>query len=228
MTAPLSIIIPTLNAADVIGPTLATLAEGLGEGLIAELILTDGGSTDDIAQVAEAAGAQFVVGPPGRGGQLARGCAVARGAWLLILHADSRPDPGWPAAVRAHLADHPDRAGFFDLRFDEVSPPARWTAGWANWRARWLGGLPYGDQGLLISAGLYHQTGGYPDIPLMEDVALADRLARRLRPLGHAVTTSAARYRQSGWLRRGAQNLTTLLLYRLGRDPVKLARRYRR
>lgn len=228
MSAPLSIIIPTRNAAPVIGPTLAALTEGLGEGLVQELILSDGGSEDDIAEVAEAVGARLVTGAPGRGGQLVRGIAAARGAWLLVLHADSVPAPGWAAAVRAHLADHPEQAGYFDLRFDSARWAARWTAGWANLRARVLG-LPYGDQGLLIARSLYDRMGGYPEIPLMEDVALADRLGRRhLRPLGHQITTSSARYEAAGWWRRGARNLSTLALYRMGRDPVALSRRYRR
>lgn len=227
MPAPLSIVIPTLNASAEIGPTLAALTEGLGEGLIAELILTDGGSSDDIAAVAEAAGARLVTGPPGRGGQLARGVAAARAPWLLILHADSRPEPGWVAAVQAHLTDAPEAAAYFDLRFDAQGALPRMVAGWANLRAR-LFRLPYGDQGLLISRALYTKSGGYPEIPLMEDVALARALKGPLRPLRHKVTTSAARYQRDGWLRRGARNLGTLLLYLLGRDPARLAAKYHR
>lgn len=223
MAAPLSIVIPTLNDAEALGPTLARLAEALTDGLIRELILTDGGSSDDIAGVAEAAGAVLVTGPPGRGGQLARGAAAAKGEWLLFLHADTLPAPGWAAAVRRHMEEAPDRAGWFRLRFDDPGFPARWTAGWANLRARALG-LPYGDQGLLLRRDLYARAGGHPDIPLMEDVALVRRLP--LRELGAEAVTSARRYRRDGWLRRGARNLTTLALWRLGVRPERLARLY--
>lgn len=227
MSAPISIIIPTLNDAVRIGPTLAALTEGLHAGLIAELILCDGGSSDDIAEVAEAAGAELVTGPAGRGPQLIKGITAARGAWLLVLHADSCPEHGWPEAVRAHMADHPGKAGYFDLRFDVSGCAPRWVAGWANLRSRWFG-LPYGDQGLLLSRALYDQTGGYRAIPLMEDVAFSRALKGLLRPLGHRIVTSAIRYQSQGWLRRGGRNLLTLLLYRLGRDPARLVEKYRR
>jgi len=227
MPAPISILIPTLDAAGDLGPVLAALTEGLGAGLVHELILSDGGSRDDIAELADAAGAVLLTGPAGRGGQLRRAAEAARAPWLLVVHADSVPAPGWSQAVMAHLSAHPDKAGYFDLSFDQPGLAGRLTAGWANLRAR-LFGLPYGDQGLLVRRTLHDRVGGYPDIPLMEDVAIARRLRGTLRPLGHRIVTSAARYRRDGWLRRGARNLGTLTLYLLGRDPQKLAARYRR
>lgn len=228
MPAPLSVILPTLNAADRLGPTLGAVAEALTEGLIAEVILSDGGSQDDIGAIAEGVGATLLSGPPGRGGQLRRAAQAARGDWLLVLHADSVPAPGWVAPVLAHLRDAPDRAGYFDLAFDDDSAAARLTAAWANRRARWCA-LPYGDQGLLIRRTTLAAAGGYRDIPLMEDVALARALGRRrLRPLGHTIVTSAERYRRDGWLRRGARNLTTLALYFAGVSPERLAARYSR
>lgn len=225
MAAPVSVVIPTLEAADGIGPCLAALAEALTEGLIRELILSDGGSGDGIEAVADAAGARLLVGAPGRGGQLARGAAAARGEWLLFLHADTVLSRGWPDAVRRHMVEAPEAAGWFRLRFDDPGPAAAWTAGWANWRSARLG-LPYGDQGLLVRADVYRRAGGHPDQPLMEDVALARRLA--LRPLDAVAVTSAARYRQAGWARRGARNLSTLALWALGASPERLARRYSR
>ncbi|SET49638.1 TIGR04283 family arsenosugar biosynthesis glycosyltransferase [Oceanicella actignis] len=225
MPAPISVVIPTLNAAAGLGPTLASLTEGLREGLIAELVIADGGSEDDIAWLAEEIGARLVAAPRGRGRQLAAGAQAARGAWLLFLHADTVLDPGWSAAARRHMRAHPDAAGWFRLRFDAPGAAARWTAGWANLRAR-LFGLPYGDQGLLVRAQVYRAAGGHPPVALMEDVALARRL--RMRPLDAGATTSAARYLRDGWLRRGWINLSTLALYLAGADPERLARRYER
>ena len=226
MRAPVSVIIPTLNAAAVLPETLAHLAEGLGAGVIRELVITDGGSDDDIAALAQEAGAIFVEGPPGRGGQLGRGVAAAEGSWLLVLHADTHLAPGWSEAVLDHLRDHPDKAGYFRLAFRASGPAPAVFAGWANLRSRW--GLPYGDQGLLIRRDLYDAAGGYPDIPLMEDVALARALRGRLTKIGSTAHTSAARYRAQGWLNRGSRNLLTLSRYLLGADPERLARAYSR
>lgn len=224
MRAPISIVIPTLNAAAELGPCLAALTEGLQAGLIRELIVSDGGSADGTLALAEAAGAVVVSGPAGRGAQLARGVAAAKGEWLLILHADTRLAPGWSDAVAAHLAG-PERAGWFRLRFRGGGVPGRIVAGWANLRSRL--GLPYGDQGLLVPAALLARLGGYPALPLMEDVALARRLRGRLAPLASVAETSAARYLAEGWLRRGARNLWLLARYLAGADPVRLAREYR-
>jgi hypothetical protein len=226
MRAPVSIVIPTLDAADDLPPTLAALGEGLEAGLIRELIISDGGSRDATRAIAEAAGAVWVEGPPGRGGQLARGAATAGGEWLLFLHADTQLAPGWTQAAVAHMRHHAGKAGWFRLRFRARGPAPRIVAGWANLRSR-LFGLPYGDQGLLISRALYGSVGGFPAIPLMEDVALARTLGRgRLRALDAEALTSAARYEAEGWLRRGARNLSTLLSFLLGTDAESLARRY--
>lgn len=224
MRAALSVIIPTLNAAEALPACLAALIEGLEAGLIRELIVTDGGSTDATLALAEAAGAVIVQGSASRGGQLRRGARVAAGAWLLFLHADTVLPAGWTAAVRAQMdRNHP---AAFRLRYDATGVMPRLVAGWANLRSLCLG-LPYGDQGLLIARSDYDSAGGYPDIPLMEDVALARALGGRITLLPLAVTTSAARYRRDGWLRRGARNLTLLARYLLGADPARLAALYR-
>ena len=222
MPAPISVIIPTLNAQTHLGACLHALLEGVDAGLIAELIVSDGGSTDDTCKIADAWGAQIVEGTASRGGQLRRGCAQARGTWLLILHADTVLAPGWTQAVGAHL--HTGQAGYFRLTFDQGG---RAVAAWANLRAR-VFGLPYGDQGMLIQRDVYENAGGYPDIPLMEDVALVRALRGNIVALDAAAITSAERYRRHGWLRRGARNLWTLVRYFAGVSPDTLARSYRR
>lgn len=222
MPAPVSVIIPTLNAASALPACLGALMEGVDAALIAELIVSDGGSSDETMRLADAWGANVVTGPASRGGQLRRGCAAARGEWFLILHADTVLEPGWSAAVIPHLSKA--RAGYFRLRFDKGGTP---VAAWANLRAR-LFGLPYGDQGLLIRRTLYDRVGGYPDIPLMEDVALARALRGQLTTLDAVAVTSADKYRRQGWLRRGARNLWTLARYFGGTDVNVLARQYRR
>lgn len=229
MSAPLAIVIPTLNAADALGPCLGALTEGVIEGLVSELVLADGGSDDGIEDVADALGARLVRSEPGRGTQLAVGAAATNAPWLLFLHADTVLAPGWSAAVQAHIASDPSRAAHFRLRFDSRHPMARITEGWANLRSA-IFGLPYGDQGLVISRKLYREVGGYPPQPLMEDVALVRGIGRkRLAALPVLATTSAERYDREGWFRRGWRNLTTLGLYLLFQaDPKRLAKRYHR
>jgi glycosyltransferase involved in cell wall biosynthesis len=214
MRAPISVIIPTLNAAQALPGCLAPLYEGLHQGLIRELIFADGGSSDDTQALAEAAGAVFVSGPPSRGGQLRRGVAQAQGAWYLIVHADTRLQPGWTAALAPLLSGR--GAYYGQLRFDADGVPPRLVAGWANLRAL-LFRLPYGDQALLVDAHSY-----------AADVALARALRKQLRPGPLVAVTSADKYVRQGWTRRGARNLLTLARYFAGVDPHVLARAYRR
>ncbi|WP_417241588.1 TIGR04283 family arsenosugar biosynthesis glycosyltransferase [Celeribacter sp.] len=227
MRAPISVIIPTLDAAPQLAETLTRVMEGVDAGVVRELIVSDGGSSDDIARLADAIGAELIVGAAGRGGQLARGAEAAQGAWLLFLHADTWLPEGWSDVALAHLAD-PDRALVFSLSFRGGGAMARLTGGWARLRTR-LFGLPYGDQALLVSRALYDQTGGYADIPLMEDVDLARRLGRaRIVLSSCAVQTDPSRYQERGWLIQGGRNLWRLLRYLAGADPVRLSRSYRR
>lgn len=225
MRAPISVVIPTLNAGESLPGCLAALGEGLQAGLIRELIVSDGGSDDATLEISEAAGAVLIEGMPSRGGQLRRGAGAAQGAWFLFLHADSWLAPGWSEAALAHMES--DKAGYFRLRFDRGGLPGRVVAGWANLRSRLLG-LPFGDQGLLIPRDLYDALGGYPDIPLMEDVALARALKGRLTRLDGDVVTSAERYRRDGWLTRSLKNALVQARFFLGADPEKLLRQYRR
>ncbi len=228
MRAPLSVIVPTLNAAPALPGLVHALMEGVEAGLIRELIVSDGGSTDATAEIAEAAGALWLTGPAGRGGQLARGAEAAAGDWLMFVHADSWPGPGWAQALATHMQTRPDRAAAFRLAFRAPGWQARRVAGWANLRSRALG-LPYGDQGLVLSRALYDVVGGFADLPLMEDVAMARALGRgRLALLPAVIHTGADRYLARGWTRHGARNLWRLARYLMGADPARLARAYTR
>ena len=225
----ISVVIPTLNAASRIGPCLASLSPAVMEAALADVVIVDGGSDDEIEEIADATGATFLKAPPGRGGQLRAGAEAARGDWLLFLHADTALSDDWLDAARAHIGEGAGAAGWFRLAFDggDGERAARFVAGWANLRSRF--GLPYGDQGLLIHRSLYRAIDGHPDIPLMEDVAIARRLGRRrLARLDAIARTSAARYRRRGWVRQGSRNLLTLARYLLGASPEALAEAYRR
>ena len=223
MRAPISVIIPTLNAEASLGPCLASLMPGLEVGLIRELIVTDGGSTDATVELAKEWGAEVLEGEASRGGQLARGCRAAQGEWFLVLHADTRLNDTWVGPVARHLGGA--QAAWFRLAFEDGGGAGRIVAAWANLRSRL--GLPYGDQGLLVPAALYARVGGYPDQPLMEDVAVARALKGHLVGLDVTATTSASRYKKQGWLRRGARNLWTLMRYFAGTPPQQLVQSYR-
>lgn len=228
MRAPLSIVIPTLNAERHLGPCLGALFEGVQAGLVRELIVVDGGSGDATVEIAREVGAEVIEAAPSRGGQLRKGCAAARGEWFLVIHADSVLQEGWSEAVAAHIGAEAGKAGYFRLGFDAKGRAAGFVAGWANFRARAFG-LPYGDQGICLRREMYDAVGGYPDIPLMEDVALVRAIGRAaLVPFDAVAVTSAAKYQHQGWLRRGAGNLWTLLRYLAGVAPERLAAGYRR
>ncbi|MBY0332239.1 MAG: TIGR04283 family arsenosugar biosynthesis glycosyltransferase [Acetobacteraceae bacterium] len=217
----LTIIVPTLNAAHALPRTLAACAEMHA----LEHIVVDGGSIDETRVLAMRLGARVITVPPGRGTQLAAGAAAARGDWLLFLHADSCPAPGWAAVARARMAD-PARAHYFRFALDDPAPQARRLERLVAWRCRTLA-LPYGDQGLLIARTLYDDVGGYRPLPLMEDVDLVRRLGRRrLEALPVPVITSAERWRRDGWTGRSARNLVCLALWFLGVPPRAIRRLY--
>jgi len=228
--APLTIVIPTLNAASQLPGCLAALTPGRFRDLIAEVIVVDGGSEDGTREAAAAAGCRLIEASKGRGTQLRAGAEEAAGPFLLFLHADTRLGEDWAKEAEAFMTEAGEageRAAFFQLAFDEPGESARRTAGLANWRARTLG-LPYGDQGLLIPKRFYDSLGGYPEEPLMEDVALVRRIGRkRLTAFESWAVTSAERYRRGGWLKTALRNLALLTLYYLGATPRWLARHYR-
>jgi rSAM/selenodomain-associated transferase 2 len=222
----ISVIIPAVNAAETLPALLCSLRR---QPLVTDILVADGGSADRTAALAKTLGARVIDAARGRGSQLAAGAAAAGGRWLLFLHADCRPQPGWMQAVSGFITapQAEDRAGYFDLALDDAAPAARRLERIVAWRCRLLA-LPYGDQGLLISRALYDAVGGFAPLPLMEDVDLARRLGRRrLARIGTGCLASARRYRQDGYWRRPLRNLLCLSLYFAGLSPDRIVRLYR-
>lgn len=226
----LSVIIPTLNAARSLPATLDALGQpAFGH----EVIVVDARSTDGTLDLAERRGLHQVTGPRSRGVQMGAGAAIAKGPWLLFLHADTRLAAGWETDAAAFMADpeNAGRAAYFTFALDDDRPAARRLERLVAWRNRaWA--LPYGDQGLLIAADTLDALGGVPNLPIMEDVALVRRLVRRLGRtrlirLPARAVTSAERYRRGGYLLRPLRNLLCLGLYFAGVPPRWIERLYR-
>jgi rSAM/selenodomain-associated transferase 2 len=217
----LTVLIPTLNEAGTLPACLAALAPGAA--LIREIIIIDAGSTDTTTDIAPSwINTRVIKAPPGRGGQLRAGIAAARTEFLLLLHADTTLSPDWPTAI---AAARPDRAYYFRLRLNSPRRAARFIEAIVWLRCR-LFALPYGDQGLLISKTLLTDIGDIPNIPLMEDVALARALKHRLHQLPAIATTSPRRYERDGWLARPLRNLFCLTLYFCGMAPEYIRKFY--
>lgn len=221
----LSIVIPTVNEAGTLPRLLADLAPW---SVPREVVVSDGSSSDATREVARAAGAHVLEGTRGRGAQLRRGAEHSRGEWFLFLHADTRLPPDAEPCLR-HAMACPPGAWAFRLGIDAPATTYRVIEFGANIRSRLLG-LPYGDQGLLLPRSLYYAAGGFPDVPLMEDVALA----RALAPLGGiallpaAVGVSARRWERDGVWRRSFRNLWILARWYSGVSPSTLAAEYER
>lgn len=227
----ISVVIPTLDAERHLGRTLAALVPAAVEGLVREVIVADGGSTDRTLAIADEAGADVVTSEPGRGCQLRTGACRARSPWLLFLHADTVLDGGWTDDARAFIeavdrGRTPLSAAAFRLRFDDDGLAPRLVEALVGVRSIALR-LPYGDQGLLVPRRLYDDIGGHAGMPLMEDVDIVRRLGRRrLRVLRSHATTSAERYKREGYLVRSLRNLGCLTLYFIGVRPAAIARVY--
>jgi rSAM/selenodomain-associated transferase 2 len=216
----ITVVIPTLNAEATLGQTLAALVPAAVDGLIREVIVVDGCSSDRTAEIVDHAGANLVQGRGGRGHQLGAGAAQARFPWLLFLHADTVLAPGWEREAsifmeRIDLEEQPVAAAAFRFALDDEGTRPRLLERLVALRCAALR-LPYGDQGLLIPKRLYDEVGGYRPLILMEDVDLVRRLGRRRTVMLRArAVTSAERFRREGYARRSARNLLCLTLYTL-------------
>tara|TARA_B100000315_G_scaffold123899_1_gene113902 strand:- start:8387 stop:9094 length:708 start_codon:yes stop_codon:yes gene_type:complete len=223
--AMLSIIIPTLNAAVALEQTLTALETS---EIATQIIVSDGGSTDETQAIAKQLGAIVIDAPKGRGSQLAAGANLAAHPWLLFLHADTLLDKLWQKTIGEFITDPvmSPCAGVFKFTLDDPKPAARRLEKIVEWRCRLLG-LPYGDQGLLISRQHYDQIGGFKGLPLFEDVDIVRRIGRRnIEYLEHAAITSAIRYQKTGYVLRSLKNATCLSLYFAGLPPKLIGRIY--
>ena len=225
MAATLSIIIPCLNEAAGIVSMLESLQSLRARGV--EVIVADGGSSDDTAVLAAPSADRVVHAPRGRAAQMNAGAALARAEILLFLHADCVLPPDADQLIVVGLTGGAHQWGRFDIALDGVHPLLRVVACTMNLRSR-LTGIATGDQGIFISRTLFARLGGFPALPLMEDIALS-RLAKRAGAplcLCERIVTSARRWERHGVLRTIVLMWQLRLAYFLGADPARLALRY--
>ena len=230
----LTVVIPTLDSADVLPATLAALRDEIArasaiKGLQApelEIVVSDGGSADGTATMASGLGARVVSVAKGRGAQLRAGAMAALGEWLLFLHADTRLAAGWAARVAGFIANPANlgQAAAFRFRLDNDTPWAHRLEALVERRSRWLA-LPSGHQGLLISRAFYDSLGGYPDLPSMEDIEMIGRIgSERLRVLPIAAVNPAARYQGEGRWKRMMRDAICVGLWFAGVPANRVAR----
>lgn len=234
MAMPISVIIPTLNEERTITATLAHTAS-LG---FDELIVVDGGSTDNTPALLESyrlstqssalSPVLWVTAPPGRARQMNEGAKASRGEILLFLHADTQLPGDANTVINTALADRRMVGGWFDVRFDRPSVWGTIISKTMNWRSR-LSGLATGDQALFVRRPLFEQMGGFADIPLMEDIEFSRRLKRTgaTAALTATVITSFRRWEQQGPLRTILLMWTLRFLYWIGISPSCLVQWYK-
>jgi rSAM/selenodomain-associated transferase 2 len=216
-----SVIIPALNESENIRTTLLSVKQQEGDF---EVIVVDGGSSDDTKAIAKAH-AQVIPSEPGRAIQMNAGARLASGEVLLFLHADSSLHPYALGALRQALTVSQTVGGTFTLRFDTNRFLLRLYAFFTRLKFRYF---HYGDQGIFVRRATFEQLGGFKEMPLMEDIDFLLRLRKqgRVALIQLPVTTSARRFVKQGLVRQQLLNGFLLTLYRLGVKPEILAKWY--
>jgi rSAM/selenodomain-associated transferase 2 len=216
----ISVVIPALDEAVRIVEAVGSV---VGPGI--EVIVVDGGSSDETPRLAREAGARVLSGERGRARQLRLGGENSSGDAVVFLHADTRLEAGWDEGLRRALADPDCAGGAFALRFAERGLAARWIE-WVVALRVALFRLPYGDQALFMRRSVLERMGGVPIVPMMEDLDLvtAIKQAGRLEMCELVATTSSRRYVERGTIRTIFQHGVALAAWALGLDRARLAR----
>jgi rSAM/selenodomain-associated transferase 2 len=220
-----SVVVPVLDEAEGVAGTLAGLQALRDAG--GEVIVVDGGSRDATRAIAAPLADRVIDAPRGRALQMNAGARVARGALLVFLHADTVLPAGALEGLPARLEASGRSWGRFDVSIDGAGPLLALVALLMNARSRWTG-VATGDQAIFARRDAFERAGGFPEIPVMEDVALSKILKRASPPLclRDRVVTSGRRWQRRGTLRTIILMWRLRLAYALGADPRRLARRY--
>lgn len=219
----LSIIVPVLNEEGAVASTLESLAPLAPD----EVIVVDGGSTDRTKEIVMRRGVRLACSRSGRAAQMNHGAGLARGEVLLFLHADTRLPGSALADIRSALSDPATVGGRFDVELDGTRPILRLIGLLISLRSR-LTKVATGDQAIFVRREVFKELGGFPHIPLMEDVAFSRLLKRkgRVACLRSRVVTSARRWESEGVVKTILRMWTLKLLYLAGISPLRLKRFY--
>ena len=221
----LSVIMPVLDEEAAIVPALDALSDMRARGV--EVIVVDGGSRDNATELARPRADKTISSARGRAAQMNAGAAKASGEVLLFLHADTTLPREADRLIPDGLARSGRCWGRFDVKIDGRHPLLSVVAAMMNLRSR-ITGVATGDQAMFVKRETFQQVGGFPELPLMEDIALSVRLKRVGRPLclRAQVSTSGRRWEKHGVARTIALMWRLRLSYALGADPAALAVRY--
>jgi rSAM/selenodomain-associated transferase 2 len=219
----ISVIVPVVNEQEQLATTLSYVQLAPGD----ELIVVDGGSTDQTLEIARKFTPDVLSSPPGRARQMNLGAAHATGDILLFLHADTLLPPESANAIRHAMRTPEVTGGAFRLVINPTTPALRLIAWGANLRSRFAQ-LPYGDQALFVRRHIFEALGGYADEPFLEDVQLVRAMRRygRVILVPHAVQTSGRRWLQEGVVYTTVRNNVVVGLFFCGVAPVTLKRWY--
>jgi len=222
----LSIVIPTLNEATQLRAILEPLRALQARGH--EVIVVDGGSSDTTTVIAREYAQRVIGSAPGRACQMNAGAAAASGDVVLFLHADTHLPAQADELIAAALVNEKNMWGRFDVRLSGDYFLLRVVELFMNLRSR-MSSIATGDQAMFVRRAAFIQLGGFPDIPLMEDIALCKLLKRRFLPVNLAarVVTSSRRWEQRGIIRTIVLMWRMRLAYALGASPHRLAKLYR-
>jgi rSAM/selenodomain-associated transferase 2 len=221
----ISIIIPTWNEEK----NIVTVISGIQSSDNLEVILVDGGSQDNTVNLAKVLGVTVISSPPGRAIQMNTGAAVASGDILLFLHADTKLPPDFDRLIRAALQQPGVVAGAFTLGIDAP----QWGLRLVEWGVKWrslLWQLPYGDQGIFLTKSMFMEIGKFPELPIMEDFELMQRLKKRgkITIVPVPVMTSARRWLKKGIFQTTLINQIVIIGYLLGISPERIRGWYRK
>lgn len=220
----ISIIIPVFNEINSIGNTLNVILPIPD----IEIIIVDGGSTDDTVKFCENLGLKVIYSVKGRSLQMNTGAKIATGDILLFLHGDTLLPVNFAVLITETLRDDHIIAGAFELKINSPKWGLRWIEKLVKWRSRFLQ-LPYGDQAIFLRKTTFLEIGGFPEIPIMEDFELMRILSKKgqIKIVPESVITSARRWEKLGIFKTTLINQIVIIAYFLGIKPEKIALWYR-
>ncbi len=230
----ISIVIPTLNESNYLADTLQSIFDAVSNPI--EIIVVDGGSIDNTVEIAMKFGVQVLLCGNGRSYQMNAGATVATGDVLVFLHGDTRVPTGFDRWVEkwsnlsksSLLKEEQSIAGAFNLKINSDRLGLRWVEWGVKVRSKFFN-LPYGDQALFLKASTFHELGGFPELPIMEDFVFVRSLSKcgKITIVPASVTTSARRWEQQGIFKTTIINQIMILGYYLGISPDRLKQWYR-